>query len=381
MKTFHGVHDGLARRLAAGMAVLAVLAGCAAPPQAVREAASTTGQPTFYPALPNAPRIQHLTTVATERDVAGVKDGFANFILGEDKEAQRLTQPYGVAMHRGKMYVADTGAAGVAVFDLARQRFEFLGGSGGGRMKRPINIRVDTDGTKYITDTGRDQVLVYDSADRYVGAFGTKDQFRPVDLAISGDRLYVVDIQHHQIQVLDKRSGAVLFSFGKVGSGDGELYHPTNIALGPDGDVYVVETSNYRVQRFTAEGKPVRTYGTVGSTVGTFARPKGLAMDRQGRMYVGDAAFQNVQIFDPEGRLLLYFGDTENAAEALNLPAGVTIDYDNVAAFRKYARPDFNVEYLILVASQFGPNKVDVFGFGRMRGAQYPDDPPSTAAR
>ena len=42
----------------------------------------------------------------------------------------------------------------------------------------------------------------------------------------------------------------------------------------------------------------------------------------------------------------------------------VKIDYDNVGYFRRYAAPGFEIEYLVMVASQFGLNKVAVFGFG-----------------
>jgi DNA-binding beta-propeller fold protein YncE len=356
-----------------------MLAACVSNPNQADggKAATEIAGPVFYPPLPNAPRIQYLTTIASERDLVVKKDSFADFIVGEEKEAQRLTQPYGIAMDQGRLYVADTGAGGLAIFDLVRQRYSFMTGTGAGRIKRPINVRIDADGTRYVTDTGRDQVLVYDRDDRFLRAYGVEGQFRPVDLAISGERLYVADILHHQIQVLDKASGKLLFKFGKAGSGDGELFHPTNIALGPDGDIYVVETSNFRVQRFTAEGKPVRTYGSVGSTVGSFARPKGIAMDRNGRLLVGDAAFQNVQIFDNSGKLLMYFGQSEGRTDGLNLPAGVTVDYDNIAAFRRFADPKFSIDYLILVASQFGPNKVDIFGFGRMKDMDYPADKPA----
>jgi DNA-binding beta-propeller fold protein YncE len=363
----------------AAAAVAAMLTACVSNPNQPdgNKVAAAPAGPVFYPPLPNSPRIQYLTTIASERDLAVKKDSFADFIVGEQKEAQRLTQPYGIALHKGTLYVADTGAGGLAIFDLALQRFRFMAGTGPGRMKRPINIRIDSDGTRYVTDTGRDQVLVYDREDRFLRAFGIEGQFRPVDLAIAADRLYVADIAHHQIQVLDKATGTLLFKFGKPGSGDGELFHPTNIALGPDGDIYVVETSNFRVQRFTAAGKPVRTYGAVGSTVGSFARPKGIAMDRAGRLLVGDAAFQNVQIFDNDGKLLMYFGQTDGRGDGLNLPAGVTIDYDNIAAFRRFADPNFSIDYLILVASQFGPNKVDIFGFGKIRGMDYSEDKPA----
>jgi hypothetical protein len=62
------------------------------------------------------------------------------------------------------------------------------------------------------------------------------------------------------------------------------------------------------------------------------------------------------------------YGQPEKG-EGLSLPAAVKIDYDNVALFKRYAAPNFNVEYLILVTSQVAPNKIDVFGFGQMAGA------------
>jgi DNA-binding beta-propeller fold protein YncE len=358
---------------AAAALIVAALAGCAggpAPAQQVKAAAAPAG-PVYYPGAPNPPRVQFLTTIASERDLAAERNSFADFIAGEEKGEQRLMQPYGVALSGGRLYVADTGAGGIAIFDLASRKFGFMTGSGAGRIKRPINIRIDQDGTRYITDTGRDQVLVYDRDDHFLRAFGEPSQFRPVDVAIVGQRLYVTDIAHQEVQVLDKRTGKLLFKFGKAGSGPGELFHPTNIAVGPDGDLYVVETSNFRVQRFTTEGQSVRLYGEVGSTPGSFARPKGIAMDKSGNMLVGDTAFQNVQMFDSQGKLLLYFGQPEGNMDGVNLPAGVTIDYDNVALFKQFADPKFKVEYLILVASQYGPNKVDIFGFGKLDGADY----------
>ena len=359
------VRGGIAAALAA-----AVLAGCASAPGQAPQAQG----PAFYPPLPDPPRIQHLRTLTGERDLGVAASKFAQFVVGDDTRTQQLKQPYGVGMFNGKLYVVDSRAPGIAVFDLAQQRFTLMTGAPNGRMKRPINITIDGDGTKYVTDTGRNQVLVFDRDDRFVSAYGTEGEFKPVDTAIAGERLYVVDIQHHQVQVLDKRTGKLLFKFGSAGSKVGELFHPTNIAIGADGDVYVVETSNFRVQRFTAEGNSMRIYGEAGTDRGNFTRPKGIAIDRNGRLYVGDAAFQNVQIFDNDGRLLLFFGQPGDNIEGLNLPAGVTIDYDNVQYFRSYADPRFNIEYLVFVVSQFGPNKVDVFGYGKMAGMAYPPE-------
>ena len=343
-----------------------VLAACSSVPLPKQAEAP---QRVFYPEAPELPRVQLLATFTGERDFAPQRSGFATFVAGEAK-TQEMQQVYGVALADGKLYAVDTKGASIAIFDLAQQQFSVFTGSGAGRLKNPINITVDSDGTKYITDTSRDQVLLYDRDNKYLGAYGETGQFRPVDVAVAGERLYVVDILHHQVQVLNKRSGALLFKFGKAGSEPGQLYHPTNIAFGPNGDVFITDTSNFRVQRYTAEGKYLRAYGQVGDRPGSFARPKGVAVDREGRVYVSDAAFQNVQVFEDNGRLLMAFGQPKQG-EGMSLPAGVAIDYDHVPLFARYADPNFKVDYLIIVASQIAPNKVDVFGFGKMVGVDY----------
>lgn len=347
----------------AGVA-LAGLAGCAAPPEVAK-----TDKPSFvfYPERPDPPRVQYLASFAAAKDIVQ-RGGFADFVAGKEGTEDRLKRPYGAAMYKGKLYVADSRAGGVAVFDFVGRKFYFIEGTGAGRFKRPVNVTIDSDGTKYIVDVGRNEVVVYDANERYVKTLGAKSQFRPVDVLIAGNRLYVTDVERNEVRVLDKEAGNTLFSFGA-----GELAQPTNLALAPEGDVYVVETANFRVSRYKPDGKLVSRFGEVGQTYGTFARPKGIATDRAGLVYVGDSAFQNVQIFDPLGRVLMAFG-----TGITNSTAGVSIDYDSVDVFRSYAAPGFDLEYVIVVVSQFDPDKVDVFGFGRMRGVTYPsDDMPS----
>jgi hypothetical protein len=89
-----------------------------------------------------------------------------------------------------------------------------------------------------------------------------------------------------------------------------------------------------------------------------------VAVDREGRIYSVDGWHSVVQVFDAEGRFLLFFGEMGNQPGNLILPAQIVIDYDNIPLFTKYASPDFQIEYLIIVTSQYGERKVNVFGFG-----------------
>jgi DNA-binding beta-propeller fold protein YncE len=130
-----------------------------------------------------------------------------------------------------------------------------------------------------------------------------------------------------------------------------------------DGNVYVSDSVMARVTKYDFRGNVLQQFGSLGRAIGQFVRPRGIAVDRDGRLYVVDAAFENVQVFDPEGRLLLFFGNAGGLPGNVNLPAKVEIDYDNVGLFADRVAPGYAVEYLILVTSQYGRNKVNVYGF------------------
>ena len=322
----------------------------------------------FYPAPPNEPRLQFLKKFSSQLDVSSKSQGFRNFVFGgADKENQLVVKPYGLAMYEGALYVVDTRGFGYGVFDLDKGESRFVRPSGAGKLVKPINITIDEDGLRYVTDTARQQVLVFDSNDRYLKSFGEKGQFKPVDVAIIEERLYVTDTENNQVHVLDKRSGESLMTIGEGGNDEGKFLHPTNLAVGPDQTLYVTDTTNFRIQQFDKDGAFIRSMGSVGAGAGQFSRPKGVAVDNENNIYVVDSAFENVQILAPDGGARMAFGGPGNEKDDINLPTVVKIDYDNVQHFAEYVDPSFEVEYLVLVASQFGQNKVTVFGFGHLR--------------
>ena len=338
--------------------VMLALAGCATHP-AVKQVHI------FFPPAPDEPRIQYLTGFGSESDL-GERNWFASFILGDDQLIRRpIWKPYGVTTTKGKIYVCDTEAANVGTVDLAARTLRFLRPDGEAAMSLPLSIAVDSDGTKYVTDGKRNQVLVYDKSDHYLEPIGTKTEWRPCGIALAGDKLYVTDLKNGCVRVYDKRDRKLLLTVPNDQTDEkAKLHAPTNIAVDRDGLMYVSDTGGFTIKVYGGDGKYLRGFGDLGVTPGQFNLPKGIGVDRTGLIYVVDAATAVIQMFDSENRLLMYFGEPARSGEAgLYLPAGMAIDYDNTEYFQKYVAPGWNIEYLILVANQAGPHKISVYGF------------------
>lgn len=335
------------------------------------KASKDDGKPVFFPPAPDEPHIQYLTSFSSDDELADLagKRGFFNFIVGAAKGVHPIVKPYGIVTSPGKIYTCDTVGSTVEIADLSARKMSFFSPAGNGALGLPVNMAVDTDGTRYIADTKRQQVLVY-KEDNFAGAIGKGNEIKPGGVALTGNRIYVTDLQNHCVRVYDKADRKELFTFPKAGESNkaAQLYSPTSIAIDPKGRVHVSDTGGFFVNVYDAEGKYLRTIGGQGLQPGKFALPKGVAVDHEGLAYVVDATTQVVQIFDAEGRILMYFGDpTTNKGGSTSLPAGVAVDYDNVKYFQRFVAPGFNLEYLVLVANQTGIHKVSVFGFGHKK--------------
>ncbi len=319
--------------------------------------------PVFYPEPPETPRIQFLATYNSQQDLGKKVGGFRRFVLGAEQKDDGIIRPYGVAFFDNQIFVCDSRAAAVGIFDLKKKEFRRMGNRSPGRLNRPINIAIDSDGTRYVADTGHRRIMVYDRDDRYLRALGDPDKLSPSDLVIAKNNLYVCDVDNGQVVILDKQDGTEQQRIGSKGAQEGELFFPTNLAVDPDGNLYVADTGNARIVEFDRRGKFKSQFGHFGDRPGTFTRPKGLAVDRNGYIYVVDAAFENIQIFDRNEQLLLFFGGPGNGPGGINLPAQILIDYDHVPLFQDKVAPGYKIGHLILVTSQYGDNKVNVYAF------------------
>jgi len=350
-----------------GAGWLLLAGGCATNPGKKAE-----GQHIFYPPPPGAPRLQFLVSYSGEADLGRKVSKFSTFITGEQAPSQPILKPYGVLLASNQVWVCDTAGGCLDILDLQQKTMRRFAPTGYGKLGVPINVVLDSEGRRYVADTGRNQVMIYGPDESFLGAIGENESLRPTGLALRGSRLYVSDLNGHCVRVYDKDSRKMLFTVPRQPEADeakepGKLYMPVNVAVGQDGSIYVSDMAACRVMVYDAEGQHLRSIGSRGDLPGQFARPKGLAVDREGRIYVVDAASQVCQIFDREGKLLLFFGEPGGSGASLDLPASVVVDYEHVPLFQRFAAPGFELEHLVLISNQLGDRKISVYALGHRR--------------
>ena len=320
----------------------------------------------FFPAPPNPPRVQFLMWASGADQVEPQRDSLERFVLGEEVGVARaISKPYGLAARDGVVYVCDTKGLSLCRLDFKNQTYTAMGSRGPGQLKKPINMVIDQLGYKFVVDPVRQEVVVFDPADKYIRAFAIPEPCHPVDVALYENELYVLDNDETpQIVVLDRTTGEVKRSFGSMGGEPGQFKIPGSLAISPDGYLYVSDTHNWRIQKLTLEGKPVWMKGTPGYTLGQFGRPRGVRVAPDGIVYVVDGATELVQMYDGDGNVLMRFAGPGNMPGALGLPSTLTIDKTSLPYFQRYLHKDFRAEYLVIVASQYGTRLINVYAFG-----------------
>src|SRR5437867_1742736 len=287
MKTLR--FPSIARCALASVVLCLLVAGCATqkpPPKNL----------IVFPPPPDEPRIQYLTSYGSETDL-GSPEKFTEFIVGAERVHRPIWKPYGIAVSGDKVYVCDTQAGNISIADLSKRKMRYLKPAGQAALKVPINVAVDKDGTCYVTDTGRGQLLIYSANGQLKQAIGKLDEMKPCGIALEGDRLYVSDLKAHCVTVYDKASLQPLFTVPRDPSdAKAKLFQPTNVAVDSKGRILVSDSGGFAVKIYDAEGKHLQTIGDLGVTPGQFTLPKGVATDHDGRIYVVDAASAVVQL-------------------------------------------------------------------------------------
>ena len=149
--------------------------------------------------------------------------------------------------------------------------------------------------------------------------------------------LYIADSRNHRILHIAS-DGSLLHQWGSFAdafSGDapiGTFNEPWGIAVGPDGSVYVSDTWNHRIQKFTEDGTPVKMWGQYGQplpgvpeSAGSFWGPRGIAVDGNGNVLVADTGNKRIVVFDKDGNYITEFGTAGFDPGQFDEPVGVAV--------------------------------------------------------
>jgi sugar lactone lactonase YvrE len=117
-----------------------------------------------------------------------------------------------------------------------------------------------------------------------------------------------------------------LNEWGDRGTKDGEFNSPSTIAIDQSGNIYVTDTDNNRIQKFTHDGKFLAKWGTKGIENVQFDRPSGIAVDSAGNVYVADTYNNRIQKFKSNGEFITKWGVTGSGDGQFNQPGGIAID-------------------------------------------------------
>ena len=141
-------------------------------------------------------------------------------------------------------------------------------------------------------------------------------------MAPNGD-VYVADTGNRRIQVFNA-DGKFLFSFGSSGSAVGQFIEPSSVAIDQSGQVYVADYWNRRVQIFSAQGKPLSQFTVSAWQANSYDEPA-IAVDTEGHLYLPDPDGGRILVYTTSGQPVSSLGGILNGSQLLTRPLSVAV--------------------------------------------------------
>ena len=242
------------------------------------------------------------------------------------KAPGELYYPYAVAIDRNtnNIYVTEGNIFSNPRISIFSDGGEFLSSYTHEHMKRPRGIAIHTD-NMYITDTRVDAVFQFkiESDIRLVAKFGTKgtgngEFHSPTNLAVStnGD-VYVADENNNRVQILDSSLHYIRTLT------EHSIQQPRDIKLTAD-SVYVLCTVSPCIRVFSHTGDTLRSLITQGDQLQVNTASY-FCLDSQENIIISDFSAQNIKVFSKEGNLICTIGERGQGIGMFEYPQGLTL--------------------------------------------------------
>ena len=217
-------------------------------------------------------------------------------------ENGELQTPVGIAIYENNVYVVDETQNAIQKFDSDGNFILKWGGFGdeNGEFNSPKGITIDSNGIIYVADTKNHRIQQFTSDGEFLSSFGKfgfgEGRLKiPVDVAVYEDFIYVSDPGGYKIEKYTS-DGIFLKSFDY--NFGGIHVRPDGLTSDPDGNIYFVDTDNYRVIKMNSDGRTLGAWGSVGKGDGKFVGPKDIVLDNRGYLFVLDSSVGLVQKFE-----------------------------------------------------------------------------------
>jgi len=300
-----------------------------------------------WPNPPAPTRVRYLNYFCCDKYVPvseKKKSSWMDRMAGGETDAQRqetkptfaLWTPYGMAVDsKGSVYIADGKVGAIFIFNTETKDLQMIKHGADARFGDIIGLAMDDADRMFVSDTKLRRILVFDKNHKVEGSI-SEGVVDPGGMAIDNENrfLYVADPALDQVLVYDADKFNLIRKIGTAGkkhtlTEPGQFAVPTNVAVDSDGNLYVTDTYNNRVEVFDADGKFIRAWGKAGDRPGYFSRPKGIAIDADGHVWVADAVQDILQCYTADGQFLMWMGGHGLFPGQFRALAGVYFDRNN----------------------------------------------------
>lgn len=200
----------------------------------------------------------------------------------------------------------------------------------------PNDVAIAPNGNIWVADGIASNFRIYDRDGALLETWGEvgedPGQFNfqsfEADGAVAFDangNIYVADTGNFRIQKFD-RDRVFVTSWGSQGVDDGQFLAAADIEVDESGRVFVADFEQNAIQVFDSDGTFLFRLGREGSADGELVNPVDLAIDQQGHVWVVDSGNNRIQVFDANGRFLRSVGAFGSEPGQMRLPHGIAID-------------------------------------------------------